>query len=445
MNTEQIVLAPETTELPVCIIGAGSSGLCAVKAFKQRGIRFDCFESGSDIGGMWRYQNDNGRSSAYRSPHIDTSRQNLGYPDFPIPDHYPDYLSHYEVIEYLEAFVAHFGLRAHITFNLSVVDVMPRADGSWQVSLGDGTVRRYRAVVVANGHLWDPRMPQFPGLFDGEVVHSHHYRTATPYEGKNVLVVGIGNSAVDIAVDVCKTAHQTFLSTRRSAWILPKYIMGIPTDRWGGFFARRLHLPTRWSRTLVHKLAYLVTGDQARFGVPRPTHPIWKEHATLSQELLPYCGHGWIKIRPDIARFDGGQVVFKDDSREQIDAIIYATGYKSTFPFLKPEVFKVEDGRVSLYRRMVPLSRPGLFMLGLIQPIGPTIPLVEVHATWLARVLDGSVRLPSQERMQAEVDAHRQKLATQYVGSARYTLEVDGLTYRRQLDRDMQYGRAGES
>ncbi|AWB32773.1 flavin-containing monooxygenase [Orrella marina] len=435
----------QSDQLPVCIIGAGSSGLCAAKALQQRGVRFDCFESGSAIGGMWRYENDNGLSSAYRSLHIDTSRQNLGYSDFPIPDHYPDYLSHYEVIEYLEAFVAHFGLYPLITFNTSVVDVSPDADGNWLVTLDDGTSRRYRAVVVANGHLWDPRMPAFPGSFDGEAIHSHHYRTAAPYEGKNVLVVGIGNSAVDIAVDVCKNARQTFLSTRRSAWILPKYIMGIPTDRWGTFFTKRLRLPTKWSRVLVHRLAYLVTGDQARFGVPHPGHPIWKEHATLSQELLPYCGHGWIKVKPDIKLLDGKSVVFKDETRQEIDAIIYATGYRSTFPFLKPDVFKIEDGQAALYRRMVPLSAPGLFMLGLIQPIGPTIPLVQVQATWLARVLDGSMQLPAQGVMQAEVDAHQNKIASQYVGSARYTLEVDGLTYRRQLSTDVRYGKAGQS
>ena len=441
MTSHQIGVSNSTdTPLPVCIIGAGSSGLVAAKIFKEKGIEFDCFESGSDIGGMWRYQNDNGRSSAYRSLHIDTSRQNLGYSDFPIPEHYPDFLSHFEVIEYFEAFAERFRLRELITFNTSVENVANNPDNTWSVTLSSGQTRRYRAVVVANGHLWDPRMPEFEGDFAGDVIHSHHYKTAAPYDGKNVLIVGIGNSAVDIAGDVCKSAKQTYLSTRRSAWVLPKYIMGIPIDRWGAFFMRRLRLPTRWSRRLVQKLAYLVTGDQSRFGVPKPAHPIWKEHATLSQELLPYCGHGWIKIKPNIKMLDGDCVVFEDGSHEKIDAIIYATGYKSTFPFLKADVFTLDDGHASLYRRIAPLNRPGLYMLGLIQPIGATIPLVEVQAKWLAGVLSRKMRLPTEEDMHREVTSHQQSLAKQYVSSARYTLEVDGPSYRKQLLDDLKRG-----
>ncbi|MBV7484561.1 NAD(P)/FAD-dependent oxidoreductase [Bordetella sp. BOR01] len=423
--------------LPVCIIGAGSSGVTAAKALIEKGVPFECFEAGSNLGGMWRYENDNGMSSAYRSLHIDTSRRNLGYSDYPIPDTYPDFLSHFEVLQYLEAYAEHFGVRPHIRFNTCVERVEPWADASWQVTLQGGEIRRYRAVVVANGHLWDPRWAEFGGSFDGEQLHSHHYRTAEPFKGKRVLIVGIGNSAVDVAVDLCKTADATFLSTRRSAWIMPKYIMGHPIDRWLGFLAGRLRLPTRLARTVVQRLAYLVTGDQARFGIPRPRHPIWREHATLSQELIPYCGHGWIKIKPNVAQLDGASVAFEDGTREPIDVIIHATGYKTSFPFLPPEVFAVRNGRADLYRRMLVPDHPGLYLLGLVQPIGPTIPLVEVQGRWLASVLAGETRLPGRQVMQREIDAHHQHRARRYVESARYTLEVDGRGYRRQLTDDV--------
>lgn len=429
--------------LPVCIVGAGSSGVTAAKALKEKGIAFDCFELGSDIGGMWRYENDNGMSSAYRSLHIDTSRNNLGYSDFPIPPRYPDFLSHYQVLEYLESYAGHFGVRPHIRFNSRVDKVEPLGDGSWRVTLADGTAGRYRAVIVANGHLWDPRWPRFEGTFDGEQIHSHHYRTAEPFEGKSVLIVGIGNSAVDVAVDVCKSARATFLSTRRSAWVMPKYIMGIPTDRWSSFLGRRLHLPTRVVRTLMRWLAYPVTGDQARFGIPRPRHEIWREHATLSQELLPYCGHGWIRVKPNVSRLDGGHVVFEDGSREAVDAIIHATGYKASFPFLDAEVFAVGEEPVALYRRMLPPDRPGLYLLGLVQPIGPTIPLVEIQARWLASVLAGETALPQRDVMASEVRRHNDYVARRFVGSARYTLEVDFRQYAKQLFTDMRRQRAG--
>ena len=436
--------APEN--LPVCIVGAGSSGVTAAKALLEKGVAFECFEIGSDIGGMWRYENDNGLSSAYRSLHIDTSRNNLGYSDFPIPGHYPDFLSHFQVIKYLEAYADRFGVRPHIRFNTRVEHVereVDGADGAWLVRLQGGEARRYRAVLVANGHLWDPRWPDFPGDFSGTAIHSHHYRTSEPFRDKNVLVVGIGNSAVDIAVDVCKQARSTLLSTRRSAWIMPKYIMGVPVDRWSSFLGRKLKLPTRVTRALIRRLMFVAVGDQARYGVPRPRHAIWQEHATLSQELLSYVGHGWIGIKPNVKELRGKTVAFDDGSEEPVDAIIYATGYRTSFPFIDRALFEVRDGAVELYRRMLPPALPGLYMVGLVQPIGPTIPLVEIQARWLAEVLAGTVTLPAPETMREEIARHRQRLEKRYVGSARYTLEVDFGEYARQLRRDMQRGRAG--
>jgi dimethylaniline monooxygenase (N-oxide forming) len=425
-------------QLSVCIIGAGSSGMTSAKALKEKGVPFVCFEIGSDIGGMWRYENDNGLSSAYRSLHIDTSRKSLGYSDFPIPDHHRDFLSHREFVQYLEAYADRSNLREHVRFNTRVVKVVPVADGNWKVTLESGEEAVYRAVLVANGHLWDPRYPNFPGDFSGTAVHSHYYRTSDPFKDKKVLVVGIGNSAVDIAVDVCKQASSTVVSTRRSAWIMPKYIMGIPVDRWSGFFARKLKLPTRWTRTLMQQLMFLAVGNQERYGVPKPKHAIWQEHATLSQELLPYAGHGWISIKPNVKELRGSRVAFDDGSEEAIDAIIYATGYKTTFPFLEKSLFEIKDGKVELYRRMLPPDLPGLYMVGLVQPIGPTIPLVELQARWLAGVLSGEVKLPSKNAMRREVADHQAHIDKQYVGSARYTLEVDYRQYAAQLKADQR-------
>lgn len=429
--------------LPVCIIGAGSSGVTTAKSLLEHGVPFDCYEIGSDIGGMWRYQNDNGMSSAYRSLHIDTSRNNLGYADYPIPSHYPDFLSHYEVIRYLSDYADHFKVRPHIRFRTRVEKVEREADGAWRVSLDGGPSKRYRAVLVANGHLWDPRWARFEGTFDGTSLHAHDYKTPEPFLGKNVLVVGIGNSAVDIAVDVCKLAKNTYVSTRRSAWIMPKYIMGVPSDRWSSFLASKLKMPTRLVRSTMKHLMYLAVGDQARFGVPRPRHAIWREHATLSQELLPYVGHGWIKVKPNVQQLRGDRVAFVDGSEAEIDTIIYATGYKTSFPFIDRQLFEVEDGKADLYRRMIVPHAPGLYMMGLVQPIGPTIPLVEIQGQWAARVLAGAIRLPERALMDREIADHRQRLAKRYVGSARYTLEVDFREYAAQMRRDMRTGVAG--
>ena len=427
----------------ICIIGAGSSGVTVAKALRERGLAFDCFEKGSDIGGMWRYENDSGLSSAYASLHIDTSRDNLGYSDFAISKDLPDFLSHHQFLGHLEAYADRFGVRSSVRFNTAVDAVDRTSDGRWEVHLAGGETNTYKTVIVANGHLWDPRWPNFQGKFDGEQVHSHYYRTAAPFEGKDVLVVGLGNSAVDIAVDLARRAKSVTVSTRRSAWIMPKYLMGIPVDRWSAFLSRKLRLPTRIARMVMARLIRLGQGDQERFGVRRPEHPMWREHATLSQELLPYLGHGWITMKPNVAQLAGDKVSFEDGSTQNFDAIIYATGYKTSFPFLTPGTFQAEKRPINLYRRILSSEHPGLYFAGLVQPVGPTIPLVEVQAQWIAAVLVGAVRLPDVKTMVSEIDQHHERQRKTYLDSDRYALEVDFKTYAKQMREDMQAGRAG--
>ncbi len=434
--------SPESAD--ICIIGAGSSGVAVGKALRDKGLAFDCFEKGSNIGGMWRYRNDNGLSCAYKSLHIDTSRNNLGYPDFPIPDDKPDFLSHHELLAYLEAYADHFDVRRSIRFNTEITAVEKRDSGRWRVITKDGEARDYRAVIVANGHLWDPRWPSFSGTFSGTALHSSEYRTAQPFDDKDVLVVGIGNSAVDIAVDLCKRAKSVTLSTRTGAHVMPKYMMGIPIDRWSAFFSRKLRFPTLLTRMIMARLIYLAVGDQRRLGVPRPRHPMWREHATLSQELLPYVGHGWIRTRPNVVKLDDRDIEFADGSRASFDAVIYATGYRTTFPFLAPSLFSVAEGeKVDLYRRMTPPQHPGLFFAGLVQPIGATIPLVEVQARWIAATLEGSMKLPPADDMAREVAQHHERKQRTWLNSARYTLEVDARSYTAALRKDMARARAG--
>jgi len=427
----------------ICIIGAGSSGIAVAKALHDKGLAFDIYEKGSQIGGMWRYGNDNGLSCAYRSLHIDTSRNNLAYSDFPIGADKPDFLSHAQMLAYLEAYADRFDARAHIRFSSEVTAVEKDGDG-WRVSTGDGA-RSYRAVIVANGHLWNPRWPSFPGTFSGSTIHSSQYRTAQPFEDKRVVVVGIGNSAVDIAIDLCKRAKSVTLSTRTGAYVMPKYLMGIPIDRWSSFFARKLKFPTLLTRMIMARLIYLAVGDQARFGLPKPRHPMWREHATLSQELLPYIGHGWIDVKPNIAALDGDGVFFDDASRAPVDAIIYATGYKTSFPFLASDIFAVPEngGMVDLYRRIAPPAQPGLFFAGLVQPIGATVPLVEIQARWIAAVLGGQVELPNPGDMALEVRDFYQKKISTWLNSARYTLEVDFKDYAADLNGDITRSSSG--
>ena len=220
--------------MKACIIGAGAAGITAAKALSERDVEFDWFEKGSALGGMWRYENDSGTSSAYRSLQIDTSSRSLAFPDFPIPSRRPAYLRHSQVLDYLESYAKHFGVTERLQPSTAVTAVRRDPGGGWTVSFDEHPDRHYDAVIVDNGHLSAPRWPEVPGHFDGEQLHSHHYRTPEPYTGRRVVVVGMGNSACDIAVDLARVASQVHLAARRSAWILPKYLFGRPTDHWNG-------------------------------------------------------------------------------------------------------------------------------------------------------------------------------------------------------------------
>src|SRR5918996_6386074 len=178
----------------VCVIGAGSSGIAAAKALHQRGFAFDCFEKSDRVGGIWVFKNRNGLSSAYRSLHINTSRDRMQFADFPMPRSYPDFPHHTQIASYFDAYVDHFGFRDRIEFETEVTRAEPDGDG-WAVTLDRGETRRYDALMVANGHHWDPRWPEppFPGQdeFAGEQIHAHYYREPETLRGKRVLVLGI--------------------------------------------------------------------------------------------------------------------------------------------------------------------------------------------------------------------------------------------------------------
>ncbi len=434
----------------VCIIGAGSSGLTACQVLASRGIAFDCFEKGSQAGGNWRYENDNGVSSAYRSLHINSSREAMAYRAFPMPDHYPDYPSHFQVAAYFDEFLRRFGLAVRIRFGSEVLSVEPRqapADevsraGDWEVSVRgpDGVTERnrYRAVLVANGHHWNPRWPEpaFPGAddFSGEQIHVHDYREPDVLAGKRVLVLGIGNSAVDLAVESSRIGEKTLLAMRRGAYVLPKYLGGRPIDAAQPPIATRLPLAVQ--RFFMARLLNVAVGDMSSYGLPEPDHKLLSAHPTVSSELLPRLGAGDIEVRPNIERFSGERGVRFTDGREQeVDLVVYCTGYKISFPFLGEDVFPVRGNHLPLYRRVVAVGLPGLYFIGFIQPLGPIMPLAEAQSEWVAELLRGRSSLPPAAEMRREIDNYERGMRKRFVASKRHTIEVDFHPYLREMRR----------
>jgi dimethylaniline monooxygenase (N-oxide forming) len=424
----------------VAIIGAGASGITATKILHERGIPFDCFEMGSGIGGVWRYQNDTGLSAAYRSLHINTSKQRMNYSDFPFPDDFPVYPHHSQILQYFEAYVDHFGFREKITFNTCVQRIQPCDDGGYDVTLHTGETRHYSAVMVCNGHHWDARWPEpaFEGDFTGKEMHSHDYREPEVFMGQNVVVLGIGNSGVDIAVDISRTAKNVYLATRSGAHITPKYMLGRPSDQWVSEASS--YLPLWLQNILINLLRFITIGSQKAYGVPTPNRSMLAQHPTVSSDLLHYVGHGKIKMKPNIAHKDGDGIVFVDGSRVEVDTLIYCTGYKISFPFLADSIINPKNNEVPLYQLTVHPDHKGLYFIGLIQPLGAIMPIAERQSLWVADLIEGKAALPVKAAMQAEIQRRREKIAKRYDDRLRHTIQVDYWVYMREIAKEIKEG-----
>lgn len=419
-----------TEQLPVCVIGAGVSGLTTVKQLADRGVQFDCFEIGSDIGGNWQYDNDSGRSPAYASLHIDTSKDRFAYADLEMPREWPAYLHHSQVFEYLNMYAEKYGLKERILFRHEVLHAAPTKDG-WSVTVrnlvsGDESTASYRAVVVASGHHWNPNLPLHDGPFSGETMHAQSYRTPEQFIGKDVVVVGVGNTGADIASELSWHANSVTLSTRSGAHVLPRFVFGRPLDS----FSTRLssQLPISVQRAAYRALLYAARGSQDSHGLPTPDTPLLSQHPTVSADLLALIKDDQINVRRDISRFADVEVVFTDGERTNADVVIYATGYRISFPFLDETIFASDANEVELYKLVVPVDVPGLFFVGLIQPVGALPPLAEQQARWVAQLLDGSP-LPSPGEMRAEIITESYERSERYQDRPRHTIQVDYWPY----------------
>jgi hypothetical protein len=412
-----------------CVIGAGSSGLVVAKALADGGVPFDCYEESDRVGGLWVFGNKNGKSAAYRSLSINTSRDRMQYADFPMPRDYPDYPGHERMAAYFQAYAEHFALSRHIRFQTRVERVEQDAQGGFRVSLSDGSSRHYDAVVVANGHHWDPAWPAppIPGDFAGVTLHSRDYVSPSePHDlrGKRVVVVGFGNSAVDIACELGRPggAARVVLSTRRGAWVLPKYVGKRPLDQLGLI---PLFLPVAMRQRLAHVLYRLVVGRPEDYGLPPPDHRLGGAHPTVSSDLLPMLRAGRVTPKPRILRFLGNELEFADGSRESADGIVFATGYKVTFPFFDPTFVAARENHLPLYFRLFHLEVENLFFVGLAQPLGAIMPIAEAQAKLVADYLTGGYALPPREVMRAASAAEESAMKRRYVASRRHTMQVD--------------------
>jgi dimethylaniline monooxygenase (N-oxide forming) len=434
------------TRLPrVCVIGAGSSGIAVVKALKDRGLPQACFEKGDDIGGNWHFRNSNGMSAAYESLHINTDARLMEYRDYPMPPDTPDYPSHKVIKAYFDDYVAHFGLREHIRFGTEVTRAERRADGAWEITLDTGETGLFDALVVANGHHWDPRWPDppYPGEFHGVQIHSHEYlnpREPVDFHGKRVLVVGMGNSAMDIACELSRPgiAERLYLSARNGVWILPKYLFGLPMSRLGML---PHWFPWQVGSVLTRLAVTLNAGTPWRFGLPRPDHRMLQAHPTISQEIFIRLGSGDILPRPGIQRLAGDRVAFTDGREEAVDVIVWCTGYKLSLPFFDPGFISAPGNDLPLWERMVRPGIDNLFFVGLLQPLGAIMPIAEAQGQFIGDCLLGRIDLPDVAAMERAMAREREAMFRRYKDRApRHTMQVDFEAYLHRLRRHARRG-----
>ncbi|UDY24904.1 flavin-containing monooxygenase [Nocardioides sp. Kera G14] len=431
--------------MKVCIIGAGCSGFTTAKRLKDHGIAYDQFELSDDVGGNWYFRNPNGRSSVYESLHIDTSTTRLEFEEFPAPREFPHFPHHTLIHQYFRDYVDHFGLRDAITFNAGVEHARRRDDGTWDVTLTTGETRHYTDLVVANGHHWKPRMPQWPGTFDGTILHSHSY--LSPFEpiemrGKRVIVVGLGNSAVDIASELAFPwmASKVYVSARRGVWVLPKYRGGQPADK----VMAPPTIPKEEALVASRALIRDLVGSMSTYGLPEPDHEPLSAHPTVSADFLTKAGSGDLHMLPEITRLDGSTVHLADGSSVEADVIVCATGYEMSFPFFDPsdtDLHPDAEHRFSLFKRIV---RPGvdhLFFAGLAQSSPTIVNLAEQQSKLIAGVIDGSYRLPSVEEQEKIMYADEAAHLEQYYDAPRHTIQIDFGRYCVDLEKELAAGR----
>lgn len=440
------------TRKRVAVIGAGASGICAAKVLKDYGFDVSVFEMGSNIGGMWCYRNDNGLSSAYRTLHINTSKSVTQFSDFPFDDDVQSFPDHVDMHQYLVKYADHFGVTPLIRFNTPVESIEPttsassngngngNGDGSdrspkWQVRTARSGVEVFDSVVVATGHLHVPRhVPQFKDEFQGEYLHSHYYEEPDNYVGKRVCVVGVGNSACDIASDLCVTSKRCVIVARSGVMILPKLIFGKPfTDL--SMRLQRPWIPYGVRRRIVQIMTWLIHGDMEQLGFKKPDKRV---HTTSNGTIVTDIAYRRITVKQGIERIRGKRLYFADGSDDEFDVLIGATGYKTDLSFLSAGAIEQDDNQITLYQRIVPPASPGLYLLGYFNTDTALNYIFEHQAHWVAAVETGEAVLPVEADMNQAVTERRQWVADVYRGSPRHHLEEESVPYLQALRQSLK-------
>lgn len=353
----------KTTETSTVVIGAGPAGLAVAGRLRRLNQPFVLLEKSTRLTPAWH--------THYNRLHLHTVREHSGLPHFPIPDSYPRYLSRKQIVAYWESYARHFGIEPQ--FGQEVVSVK-RDGASWRTETATGAVFRSQNVVVCTGYNRVPHRPRWPGEegFTGPIVHSVEYRDGEPFRGKRVLIIGMGNTGAELAIDLHEHGAEPWLSVRQPVNIIAREFQGRPAQPTAIFLS---HFPNWLADRLARWAQRRAIGDLAAYGLPTPPMAASAQLRTTGRVPVIDVGtvalirEGKVRILPGVARFHEKTIAFNDGRELPFDAVVAATGFRSQI-----EAF-VENAAPLLNERGHPkalwLDDPryeGLFFLGFELP-----------------------------------------------------------------------------
>lgn len=420
----------------VAIIGAGPAGLATARALKTLGIPFVVYEKHSNVGGIWDTTNPG--SPMYNSAHFISSRDMSGHLAYPMPSDYPDYPSNGQILAYIKGLAQHYGLLESIRFNTEITDIS-FSDDVWAVKGKDHDGKSFNDVsswlVCASGTNWHKSQPTLKGQekFDGELMHSVDYRDSASLSGERVLVVGAGNSGVDIACDAAFSAKEAYISMRRGYHFVPKHLFGMPADVFG---SQSDWMPTKMQQLIFSGMLRMLNGDLRRLGLQKPDHKVLSSHPILNTQLLHYLQHGDIKAMPDIQRLAGNTVHFVDGRSVEVDKIIMATGYQWKVPYLPDQFFEWKGGRPQTFMKIFNSDHPSLFVNGFVETNGGAYKLFDDMAYLIAKTIETQIKDSKKAALiQRYIEGQEPDLGGQvnYVKSDRHIGYTNSNAYQKAL------------
>lgn len=392
----------------ICIIGSGASGITCIKECLEVGFDIVCYEKGGYAGGLWQYHDsdEDGTASVMRSTIINSSKEMSAYSDFPPPKELPNYCHNSLMIKYLLSYANKHEAQKYVKFYHEVLRVVPNDDydttGRWKVTVrntktDDTSSDVFDGVMVATGHHVKPMIPKFRGQenFKGKIIHTHSYKKPNGFEDQNVAVIGVGNSGGDAAVELSHVGKKVYLSTRRGVWML--WRVGPSGDPFDSTYLRRFwdYLFKVTPSDVTNSMAENMLNsrfDHEKYGI-KPNHRLFGQHPMVNDALPNRILSGTVVIKGDIKEFTEKGILFADDKEETpLDSVILATGYEVHFPFLDDSILWSKDNQVELYKYMFnpKLHHPQtLAFIGLIQAVGPAIPVSEMQARWYTHLMTG--------------------------------------------------------